>query len=128
MVESVITIFERLLQEAPGAEPYYVRETDWFDDETRNTPETKALWDDFVGQYVQVVQDVVSAWGEPEFQGSWEDAAFPDWHPWVLRLTYWQRGEAIAYVECDHQDPECPMALVIGVKAGEELEVNYTED
>lgn len=42
-----------------------------------------------------------------------------------MRLAYWQRGAAVAYVECDQQGSETPMVLSIGVKAGKELEEDY---
>jgi hypothetical protein len=122
MAESVVAVLERLLQQAPGAEPHYLQETDWFDDEQQNTPETQALWTDFLRQYHEIVQEITLAWGEPQFEGNWEDAGFPSWHHWVAHLAYWQRGEAMAYVECDQQDSETPMTLSIGAKAAEELE------
>jgi hypothetical protein len=126
MTEAAIEVLERLLQEAPGAEPYDLRVTDWLDDEQRNTTETQELWANFLSQYQETVQAISMAWGEPQFDGSYEDTGFPSWHHWVARLAYWQRGDAIAYVECDQQDSEAPMILSIGVKVGEELEEDYT--
>lgn len=119
-------VLERLLQEAPGVEPYDLRITDWFDDEQRYTPQTQELWAGFLQQYQEVVREITSVWGTPQFEGTWSDSGFPSWHHWVVRLAYWQRGDAIAYVECDQQDSETPMILSVGVKAGEELEEDYT--
>jgi hypothetical protein len=120
----VLEIFEQLLREAPGCEPYYIRATGWFDDEAQNTPESQALWDGFVREYQELVEEISRTWGQPEFNGNYEESGFPSWHHWVGHLAYWRRDEAMAYVECDQQDSEAPMWLCIGVKAGEELEEN----
>ena len=126
MTKAVVEVLERLLQEAPGAEPYDLCVTDWFDDEQRNTTETQELWANFLNQYQEIVQVISMVWGEPRFDGSYEDEEFPSWHHWVAQLAYWQRGDAIAYVECDQQDAETPMVLCVGVKTGRELEEDYT--
>jgi hypothetical protein len=123
---SVLEIFQDLLREAPGCEPHDIRVTGWFDDETQNTPESLALWNDFVCEYQELVEEVSRTWGQPEFNGHWEEPEFPSWHHWVAHLAYWRRGEAMAYVECDQQGSEAPMGLCIGVKAGEELEEDYS--
>ena len=126
MTEIVVAVLERLLQQAPGAEPHDIRVTGWFDDEQRYTPEAEELWADFLHQYQKVVQEITTVWGIPQFEGTWEDAGFPSWHHRVVRLAYWQRGDAIAYVECDQEDSETPMVLSVGTKAGEELAEDYT--
>jgi hypothetical protein len=125
-MSNVITILEQLLQSSPSSEPHYIRVTEWFADDVRNTPETEALWADFICQYQAIIQEITMIWGSPQFEGTWDDPGFPDWHHWVLRLAYWQIGNAIAYVECDQQDSETPMMLSIGTKACEELDEDNT--
>lgn len=125
MAVTVLAILERLSQQAPGAEPHYIRATDWFDDEQIHTTETEELWADFLRQYYEVVQEIAAVWGAPHFEGTWDDAEFPSWHHWVMRLAYWWREDSIAYVECDHQDFETPMLLSIGVKTGVELAKDF---
>lgn len=124
--ETVVEILEQLLKQAPGAEPHDIRVTEWIDDEQRHTAETEELWADFIRQYQEVVQEIAKVWGTLQFEGTGNDAEFPSWHHWVARLAYWRRENAIAYVECDQQDSETPMILVVGAKAAEELDEDYT--
>jgi hypothetical protein len=127
MADKTVDILGALLKQAPGVEPTCIRSTDWFDDEQRGTPETDTLWKDFLRQYRSLVREVTATWGPAEFEGNWEAERFPAWHHWVARLAYWQRGNAIAYIECDHPDPETPMLLSLGAKAGAELEDRNAE-
>jgi|GEM_PF-5823605 len=75
------------------------------------------IWEQFIEDYERAIQSISTHWGPPAFEGTWETDGFPEWHPWVARLAYWQRDGRQVYIECNQQDSELPITLAIGVRA-----------
>ena len=115
MPEDTIAVLERLLQEAPGAQPVYLQESRDFWDADWTAEEMETLERQFSERHAAETALIRAAWGEPTFSGGLEDPHFPDWCPGQA-LSYWERGDHIAYVWWEHQDQELPFLLVVGAK------------
>lgn len=120
MAEATSALLNRLLQEAPGTADVFLQKSRAFWDGDWTAAEMEALEREFRARYATEVAQARSVLGEPTFAGSYEEADFPDWCPGT-DVSYWDRGDRIAYLWWEHQDKELPFLLVAGAKTKDEL-------
>src|SRR5687767_8539374 len=105
-----ISVLSRLFESSTPEGREYIKLTDFIADEDRDEART-TLWVSFVRDFDLVVQRITDAWGEPNFNGSYEEPGYPE-KLWLSpHFAYWIRGDNVGYVVCDHQDNELPVEL-----------------
>ncbi len=122
----IVEALETLLEAVPGADAAHLRIDDRFESGELEDSEVDAVFDDFVADHRQAVEDLTRAWGDPEFDGAVDADDFPEWSE-ALVLAVWRRGEALAYLALRHDDDHSPMFLEIGALSSDEVEtLRYT--
>ena len=91
-----------------------------FDTRQISDEELDALFADFQRDYVEASEELTKAWGPPAYQGAVDQDDFPDWSE-ALMITYWQRGEVLAFISLRHDDDHEPMFLEIGALTDDEV-------
>lgn len=121
MSEDALSVLTRLLEAPPGAENVYLEKSRDFWEGDWTTEEMEAVEQSCRERYRGEAERLRAAWGTATFSGSWEDPDFPDWCPGT-EVSYWEKGDRLAYLWWEHQDQELPFFLVAGAKTRQELE------
>lgn len=110
-----IEILESLMENGPAnasQHALFVSQDFWAVDEQEKIESTTRQ---FIAKYESVCELITEKWGTADYVGSWSDSGFPDWSDDTL-LSYWHKGDVLAYAAFRHDDKELPMMVVVGIR------------
>ena len=107
MVVDPTDILDQLIATAESLSEHYIKVSRDFWNANPDEQEYNTLDAELRQEYEALARQIARVWGPAAFQGNWESDSFPVWYD-ALEMTYWLRGNHIAFVAYCHSDKELP--------------------